>query len=115
MNDAQVSNSHSLKRRVIRKIIVLLAPLPDSPNCVSSMTDKASASMEPLDVVSIHQPLEKLKQTIELEIPRARLVTESENYLHYEFTSLLFRFVDGYSDVGANRKRIETIRAALTP
>jgi len=100
------------------------------------MTDKASASMEPLDVVSIHQPLEKLKQTIELEIPRARLVTESENYLHYEFTSLLFRFVDdgeflldsesnvihfrsssrvGYSDVGANRKRIETIRAALTP
>ena len=149
-------------RRVIRKVIVLslitlaalmvlsmtaarpshlgihegkLAAVPDSPNCVSSMTEKPAAQAEPLDISTFEEPMAALKQSIEASIPRARLVTESENYLHYEFTSRLFRFVDdgeflldpqqqsiqfrsasrvGYSDLGANRKRMETIRSALS-
>lgn len=65
-------------------------------------------------------------------LPRAKLVEEDETYLHYEFTSLLLRFVDdvefvfddetktihfrsasrtGYSDLGVNRRRMEEIRA----
>ena len=57
---------------------------------------------------------------------------EDESYLHYEFTSLLLRFVDdveflfddetktvhfrsasrtGYGDFGVNRKRMEEIRS----
>ena len=64
-------------------------------------------------------------------LPRTRLVEENETYLHYEFTSLLLRFVDdvefvfddgtktihfrsasrtGYSDLGVNRRRMEEIR-----
>ncbi len=59
------------------------------------------------------------------------MVVDREDYLHVEFTSLIFRFKDdtefylsiedakihfrsasrlGYSDLGANRKRMETIR-----
>jgi uncharacterized protein (DUF1499 family) len=111
-----------------------LAPVPDSPNCVSSMTDKESFRVDPIDVNGVDKPLEKLKAAIESAIPRSTLVTEDGNYLHYEFTSLLFRFVDdgefllneqgtkidfrsssrvGHSDMGANRKRIEKIRAAM--
>ena len=62
---------------------------------------------------------------------RTTVVTVQENYIHAEFTSRLFRFVDdvefcfdddhktihlrsasrtGYSDLGVNRKRIERIR-----
>jgi uncharacterized protein (DUF1499 family) len=62
---------------------------------------------------------------------RAQVITSENNYIHAEFTSLIFRFVDdvefyfedpapvihirsasrvGYSDLGANRKRIEKIR-----
>jgi uncharacterized protein (DUF1499 family) len=65
-------------------------------------------------------------------LPRTRLVEEDESYLHYEFTSLLLRFVDdvefvfddeakiihfrsasrtGYSDLGVNRARMEQVRA----
>ena len=90
--------------------------------------------MEPIGVAGLDQPMEKLKDAIEETFPRAKLVTEEESYLHYEFTSLIFRFVDdgeflldeegsvinfrsssrvGYSDMGANRKRIESIRAAM--
>jgi uncharacterized protein (DUF1499 family) len=63
--------------------------------------------------------------------PRTRIVTREEPYLHAEFRSPVFRFTDdvellqereeqlfhirsasrvGYSDLGANRKRVERIR-----
>lgn len=162
MSDAKISRpNQSFARRVVRKVIVLslislaglivlsmtaakpshlglhggkLAPLPDSPNCVSSMTEKTSFVIEPIDVVGVEAPLEKLKAAIESAIPRSKLVSEEQNYLHFEFTSLLFRFVDdgeflldeakgvihlrsssrvGYSDMGANRNRIEKIREAM--
>jgi uncharacterized protein (DUF1499 family) len=67
-------------------------------------------------------------------LPRTKLVEEDEAYLHYEFTSLLLRFVDdveflfdddakrihfrsasrtGYGDFGVNRRRMEDIRSRL--
>jgi uncharacterized protein (DUF1499 family) len=67
-------------------------------------------------------------------MPRTRVVSEEANYLHAEFTSRLFRFVDdvefhvdenagliqfrsasraGRNDFGVNRARMEQIRAAL--
>lgn len=109
-----------------------LAPVPESPNCVSTMTEKQSYFIEPIDVASIKEPLEKLRRVIDAEFPRAKLAFAEGNYLHYEFTSLIFRFVDdvefvllddvlhfrsasrvGYSDMGANRKRMEKIRSAF--
>ena len=66
-------------------------------------------------------------------MPNAAIISQEDNYLHATFTSKLFRFVDdvellldgdkvhvrsvsrvGYSDLGANRKRVEAIRAALS-
>jgi uncharacterized protein (DUF1499 family) len=62
---------------------------------------------------------------------RAKVITDTGDYIHAEFTSRLFRFVDdvefsfddtnklinfrsasrkGYSDLGVNRKRMEEIR-----
>jgi uncharacterized protein (DUF1499 family) len=67
-------------------------------------------------------------------LPRAKLVQEDDAYLHYEFTSLLLRFVDdveflfddetktihfrsasrtGYGDFGVNRRRMEDIRSRI--
>jgi uncharacterized protein (DUF1499 family) len=67
-------------------------------------------------------------------LERTKVITETENYLHTEFTSKVMGFVDdvefllndstkvihvrsasrlGESDLGVNRKRIETIRAKL--
>ena len=64
-------------------------------------------------------------------MPRAKLIEEDDSYLHFEFTSLLLRFVDdveflfdeesktihfrsasrvGYGDFGVNRRRMEEIR-----
>ena len=72
----------------------------------------------------------RLRQTL-TSIPRTQIVDEKSTYMHAECTSWLFRFTDdvefvfddaqkviqvrsasriGYSDLGENRKRVETIR-----
>lgn len=70
--------------------------------------------------------------TVVKSMKRSKIVTVSDHYLHVEFSSLIFRFVDdvefalddttgtvhfrsaarlGYSDFGVNRKRMEEIRS----
>ena len=74
--------------------------------------------------------MEHLRQLIQ-QMPRSKVVKSTDTYLHAEFTSPLFRFVDdaefsfdtkrdeihfrsasrvGYSDLGANRDRMNAIR-----
>jgi uncharacterized protein (DUF1499 family) len=74
--------------------------------------------------------IEALKAVV-AEMPRSRVVVERENYLAAEFRSKIFGFIDdvefrvdadagvvhfrsasrlGYSDMGANRERMEAIR-----
>jgi uncharacterized protein (DUF1499 family) len=72
-------------------------------------------------------PPRKLWNVSSRSFPRAQIVTRTDDYLHIEFRSLIFRFIDdvefwvnpaeevihfrsasriGYSDLGANRKRM---------
>ncbi|MBW4446153.1 MAG: DUF1499 domain-containing protein [Spirirestis rafaelensis WJT71-NPBG6] len=112
-----------------------LAPCPNSPNCVSSQSSDVGHSIAPLTYNSTpEEAIAKLKSVIE-SLPRTKIITESNDYLYAEFKSALMGFVDdvefyldpkanviqvrsasrlGQSDLGVNRKRIETIRAKLT-
>ena len=110
-----------------------LASCPKSPNCVSSQTEPADTIhyIEPLTCTSTPQEaLTKLKTVIQ-SLPRTTIINETDNYLYAEFKSALMGYVDdvefyiepdtqkihvrsasrlGQSDLGVNRKRIETIR-----
>lgn len=107
-----------------------LAPCPDSPNCVCSHSHD-SHRIEPLTYQDdLANSKEQFKQLI-LSERGYQLVHEQPDYLHFEFTSAFFKFVDdvefyfdghsqmihvrsasriGHYDFGANRKRIEHIR-----
>lgn len=107
-----------------------LAPLPPTPNGVSSQSANAAHFIEPLrSTKSTAENLARLKEVLRRQ-PRATLIKETDRYLHVEFRSALFRFVDdvefliegqvihvrsasrvGKSDLGVNRKRIESLRA----
>jgi uncharacterized protein (DUF1499 family) len=111
-----------------------LRPCPASPNCVSSLSPDKAHYVDPLRYQDTRaEAKERLREVI-ASFPRARLVTIGDNYIHCEFTSALFRFVDdvefhfddaaktihlrsasrmGYSDLGVNRRRIEKIRKIL--
>ncbi len=111
-----------------------LAPCPNTPNCVSSQSSDTVHKIEPLTYNSTPQEaFANLKKLIQSQ-PRTRIITETENYLYAEFTIPIVGFVDdveflldeaakvihvrsasrlGQSDLGVNRRRIETIRAKL--
>lgn len=111
-----------------------LPPCPSSPNCVSTQATDTQHAIAPLQYKkALAEAKEALKAAI-ATLLRITLVEEDEAYLHYEFTSLLLRFVDdveflfdettktvhfrsasrtGHSDLGVNRKRMEQVRALV--
>lgn len=108
-----------------------LAPCPQTPNCVSSQSQDSTHQIAPLTYrEDSATAFAKLKQLIR-GMERTAIVAEDEPYLHAEFTIPLLGFVDdvefyldeaagvihvrsasrlGESDLGVNRKRIETLR-----
>ena len=105
-----------------------LTACPESPNCVSSYENSEQHSIAALDA-----DLNQIQQVL-LAMDEANIVEQSTNYLYAEFTSSLMGYVDdveflydsasnsthvrsasrlGYSDMGANRNRVEAIRAQL--
>jgi len=79
---------------------------------------------------SSEEAIQQIKKII-LALPGAKLIEEKDQYLHFEFRTYFFRFVDdveividdsekvihlrsasrvGYSDFGTNRRRIEEIK-----
>jgi len=107
-----------------------LAPCPDSPNCVSTKSKDAGHGMPPLPYLKSGEESMNRLVAIVREMKRATIVSATPSYLHVEFRSALFRFVDdvefvlddsarvihfrsasrkGYYDFGANRKRMKEI------
>lgn len=111
-----------------------LKPCPNSPNCVSSQSENKEHSIAPLKFIGDASVTRQGLLKVIKSLPRTHLISETEQYLHFTFTSLVFRFVDdveffidehaaqihvrsasrvGYSDLGVNRKRVEHIRQLL--
>lgn len=113
----------------------------DTPNSVSSQADlypnhpqHSYARIEPLPSVGDSKStLERIKAIIE-SMPGYEVITYQEHYLYVQFTTRVMKFVDdaefwfdpqsnvvqvrsasrlGKSDLGVNRKRIESIRRQL--
>ena len=112
-----------------------LAPCPESSNCVSSQSTDEKHFIEPLSYDGSLAGARGNLVSIIQSMKRSRIISKEDTYIHAEFTSALFRFVDdvefyfddtaqtihtrsasrvGYSDLGVNRKRIEAIRSKFT-
>lgn len=113
---------------------LILPDCPDRPNCVCTQATRAAQAMAPLPFTgSAAAALEQVARLLQT-LPRTRIVERSEGYVHAVFTSLLFRFQDdvefyadpqlglmhfrsasrvGYSDLGANRRRMERLSELL--
>jgi uncharacterized protein (DUF1499 family) len=111
-----------------------LAGCPDSPNCVSSQAERQEQKVEPLRYSG---PAEEAKLRLRVAIdglPGTKVMQDDRIYLHAQFKTFVFGFIDdvefliddaqkvihvrsasriGYSDLGTNRRRVETIRRAF--
>ncbi|MEQ8860737.1 MAG: DUF1499 domain-containing protein [Pseudomonadales bacterium] len=111
-----------------------LAPCPASPNCVSSDAADGIHAIRPLALGD--DPAATWRSLIELleADPAYTIVEQTDDYLRAEARTRLLRFVDdvefqrrasqgeiamrsasrlGYSDLGANRRRLEGLRRKL--
>jgi uncharacterized protein (DUF1499 family) len=111
-----------------------LGRCPDTPNCVHTGL-RHPAGTKPLylaDGLDSGDVMRQLRSVVE-SLPRVRIVTVTDRYLHAEVTSFLFRFVDdlellltdedelvvrsasriGSSDLGTNGRRVDQLRTAL--
>jgi uncharacterized protein (DUF1499 family) len=111
-----------------------LAPCPSSPNCVSSDADDSAHIIAAFALaMPAGDAWPAVRGSVE-NLPRTTIISETSDYLHAECASAIFGFVDdlelhlrtaegviavrsasrlGYSDLGANRRRIENLRALL--
>ena len=111
------------------------AACPESPNCVSTQAASLDHQMKPVPWAgSSKEALELIQRAVDDQFSRCRIVAERHDYLRYEFTSFVFRFVDdveflidqdtklihfrsasrvGHSDLGANRRRMARFREAF--
>ena len=110
---------------------------PSSPNCVNSQSTNEKQAVKPiLFEGNVEQAKANLVKVLG-EMKRTKVIVAEDNYIHAEFTSALFRFVDdiefyfpeteenqtsiqvrsasrtGHSDFGVNRKRVELFRSLL--
>jgi uncharacterized protein (DUF1499 family) len=111
-----------------------LAPCPPSPNCVSSDAADAAHQTFAFEIaLPAAEAWRTARQTV-ASLPRTKIISETDDYLHAECSSAFFGFVDdlelhlrpqqslvavrsasrlGYSDFGVNRKRVERLRSEL--
>lgn len=109
-----------------------LKQCPGSPNCVSSQSDSEIHKISPLPYKSSYKEVMGQIKKVIFSFPRTKIVEEKKQYLHVEFKTFFFRFVDdveiiiddsekmihfrsasrvGHSDFGTNRRRIEEIKS----
>lgn len=111
-----------------------LRPCGDRPNAVSSEDPRPEHHVEPLAFTGFPDEAMARLQRMLAARPGARVTASAGPYLHAEFRSRLWGFVDdvefrvdaaarvihvrsasrqGYSDLGVNRKRVEALREAF--
>jgi len=89
-----------------------LLPCPSSPNCVSSQATDEEHRVAPLAYAGSPDIAMNRLTAIIRSLPRTGVITDTGAYLHVEFTSALFRFVDDVEFLADDRARVIHIRSA---
>ncbi len=108
-----------------------LHPCPKTPNCVSTLAFDEKHKIEPISYSGSLKDAKTKILSIINSLKRFKIITNEENYIHIEFRTATFKFIDdveflfddkekvihfrsrarmGYSDMGVNRKRMEKIK-----
>ena len=111
-----------------------LLDCPDTPNRVSSLAKNPKYRVEPFKLIRNPKTSWNIVHKTVVSLPRTKVVSADNSDIHAECRSMIFRFVDdltlhltpstgiihirsasriGYSDLGVNRRRFETLRKKL--
>ena len=111
--------------------IGVFANCPEKPNCVSTKNSYSTTYIEPIRYDGSRAEAKKLLLLTLESFGVSSVKNEKDNFIYVEFVSKIFGFVDdvefyfnkpgviefrsasriGYSDLGVNRNRMESIRS----
>ena len=112
----------------------LLTPPPNRANTVSSQLLESERRVSPFSMPNGLEDARVVIGEAVMKLPRTKLVSETDDYLRYECSTALMRFVDdlelyfnekeklvhirsgsrvGFWDLGVNRRRVEQLRELL--
>ena len=127
----RLANVYSVPRHLRSAPPGELADCPDRPNCVCTSATKPYSRISPIELVESASAARLKLEEIIADMPNSHLVVSQDSYVHAEFRSSVFGFIDdlellidegerliylrsasrvGYSDLGVNRKRVEQLR-----
>lgn len=107
---------------------------PESPNCVSSESQDSRHAVNPMQLAGNSDTEWADVQALISRLPRVKMVTVTDLYVHATLRSRFFGFIDdlelklnpqtniinirsasrsGYYDLGVNRRRVESLRKQL--
>jgi uncharacterized protein (DUF1499 family) len=111
---------------------VAFKPCPDKPNCISTFAQQNQPKniVEPIKTGATREKALETTLGIILKDKNAKLVNQTEHYLHATYTSSVFKFVDdvefffkqkghvhfksasraGFYDMGTNKERMEAFK-----
>lgn len=110
-----------------------LKELPQTSNCVSTQTDQKSKRVDPLPYKGTAAESKAVLLAYFADKPEVEVITDEPNYLYVVYTSAKHQWKDdvefyfddanqriefrsgsrtGFGDMGVNKKRYETIKAA---
>jgi uncharacterized protein (DUF1499 family) len=106
---------------------------PNTPNCINSQ-QQGFHNTAPFIMKSSNEANWNGIVNVIIATPRTTVIEKNQGYLHVEVSSLIFRFTDdlelllnangktidirsasrlGFSDMGANSRRVESLRSTL--
>jgi len=89
-----------------------LAPCPSSPNCVSSQSIDREHAIEPLAyTMALPVAHDDLKKII-LGMKRAEILSDTGTYIHSEFESAIWWFVDDVEFYFDDDNKVVQVRSA---
>lgn len=109
----------------------IFLPCPKKPNCITSNKNEPNHYLEPIKILSKDSSVARVKLLKILKSMNMTILINKNNYIHGQFKSSFFKFIDdiefyisskknlihfrsasqiGHSDFSVNKKRIEKIR-----
>ena len=84
----------------------------DAPNCVSSKGVNPKRTIQPIIFYGGKSEFKHFATAIIQAMPRSKIVTADDNYIHAEFTSSMLKFVDDFELYYDESKKMIEMRSA---
>ena len=84
----------------------------DAPHCVSTKSSSPKRTIQPIIFNGAKSEFKQIAMAVIESMPRSKIVTADDNYIHAEFTSSMMKFVDDFELYFDENKKMIDLRSS---